>query len=73
MARDLQRQRQAYGAGADDDDGVLLRARMLRGQPGLVHLVLVVDRAPGLGVGLVHVASFDNWSVKKPSDLSVTI
>src|SRR5260221_8783448 len=54
VARQLQCRGQAYRPRSDDDDGVPLHPRMLRWQPGPMHLVAVVDGLPGLGMGLVH-------------------
>ena len=55
VASNLQRRGQTHGAGADDDDGVVLLTWMPAGKPGLVHLVLVVDGAAWLGIWLMHV------------------
>ena len=55
VARQLQRRHQANGPGPGNHHGgggVGVASRW--GQPGVKHLVGVINRAPGFGVGLVH-------------------
>ena len=53
-AGQLQGSRQAHGAATRNDHGVPRLRRMLRGQPGLMHGVVVINRAAGLCGRLVH-------------------
>jgi hypothetical protein len=56
VARQFQRGKQANGASSGNHHrrGVGLGFRVGRRQPGIEHLVVVIDGLPRLGMGLVH-------------------
>ena len=58
MARQLQRGHHARGAGAGDHHLVARLRAVLRGQPGRMHAVVVIDRRARLGRRLVHRVSW---------------
>ena len=68
MARQFKRSRHAHRATAGDHHAVARLWSVLRGQPGLVNLVVEIDRAAWLGGGAVHLGLLSLGPAVRASD-----